>query len=315
MKNRNNIIAAFVIPLSIGLIVAFFQFILPGLVDKEKKEMTFSVSSPISLIDNNITKDLDLKINDVKTQNLYSCQVEIENTGKVPLKNTPASILYQLVDSAFIIYNTNIETFPKYEFGKITESKTKDKIRLIIELLNPNDKIILSILSNKNLKPDFYSKVEGMELVEKTNDKKENSIFSIILAIMASGISIFLLAFFQSKGYISFDINGIKINFDTLNNAKSESGLKVLFATYGKDDKIKDVASILNSKIIDNHLNIKADNLLFGDPALNVPKELKVVYSNGKEINTIRINEGDELELPNSSKKRLPNSENQITPP
>jgi hypothetical protein len=298
MKNRNNIIAVFVIPLTIGLIVAFFQLLLPTLVNNEKKELTFSISNPISLINNNITKDLNIKINDVQTQNLYSCQITIENTGKIPLKSSPTSILYQNVDSTFIIYNTNIETIPEYEFGEITVSKSKEKIRLIIELLNPHDKIILSVLSNKNIRPEFYSKVEGMELIEQTNGEKEDSIFSIVLVILVSGISMFLLVFLQSKGYISLFFNGVKINFDTLNNAKSETGLKILFATYGKYDKIKDVVPILNNKIIDNHLKVKADNLLFGDPALNIRKELKVVYSNGKEINTIRVNENDELELP-----------------
>jgi len=137
-----------------------------------------------------------------------------------------------------------------------------------------------------------------MILSEKIPDKKDESFLSILLAIFASGLSIILLAFLQSKGYISFELNGVKINFDMLNKAKSERGLKILFAAYGKGDKIKDVTSTLNKMIQENKLTVTASNKIFGDAAPNIKKELKVVYSYGKDINTIRINENEKLELP-----------------
>jgi len=280
-----------------GLIIAFFQFILPILTE-EKKELTYSVSSPISLIDDGIITNLDIKINGVNTQQIFSNQIVIENTGQIPLINTPVSIIFQNSDSSFVLYNSVIETFPKYEFGNIDIKKSKNKIRLVVELLNPDDRILLSLLTNKNSIPTFYSKIEGMVLSEHKPDKKDESILSIILAIVASGLSIILLAFSQSKGYISFDLNGVKINFDMLYNAKSESGLKILFATYGKGDKIKDVALTLNKMIQENQLRVIANNKIFGDAVPNIKKELKVVYSIGKDINTIRIKEDEILELP-----------------
>jgi len=294
---KKNFLVIFLVPLTVGIFVAIFQFLLPKLT-KEKKELTYLIHNPISIIDNSISKNIDLEINGLKTKSLYSTQIVVENTGNVPLKNIPVSVLFETEDSTFSIYNHNLETVPKIEFGKLNVNKSKNKIRLLIELFNQSDKINLNVLTNKNIRPDIYSKTEAMVLSEKKPNGEEKSSFSIIISIVASGISVLLLSFFQSKGIVSFSIGGVSINFDMLNKAKGESGLKILSATYGKNEKQKDVTSILSEKVEDNRLKIVANNKLFGDPIFGIVKELKVVYSFGKEIETVIISENEELNLP-----------------
>lgn len=298
MKNKNSWLAAFAISLIVGLIIAFIEFLLPRIIDKEKKELSFSISKPITLIDDRITKDLDIRINDEPANNLFSHQLFIKNTGKLPLKNTPSTIIFNNTDEDFFIYSINIETIPQHEFGNIYTDLASKSIRLVVELFNPSDEVHLSILTNSNKSPELFAKSEGMQLKKVLSTEKVTSPLIIIISIFASLISLTLLLVLQQKGLIKIDLAGLTVSFDELNKAKTDSGLKVLFATYGKNDKVVDVADILNKKITDNKLQVRAQNSLFGDPARNIPKELRVVYSFGNKIETTVISENGELQIP-----------------
>ncbi len=295
---KKNIVVLFLIPLSVGLIIAFFQFFLPKLT-KDRKELSYTIFDPISLIDNRITKDLDVKINNVATTSLFSSQINIENTGNTPIKDVPISIVFPDQDSSLIIYNYNIVTNPKYEFGEIGVDQSRSGLRLLAELINPKDEIYISVIINKEIKPEFFSKVEDMNLEESKPETENNIFLSIILPIIASGLSLIVLVFLQYKKIISFEIGGFKINFDMIENAKKQPGLKIINATYGKGERYLDVTRLLNSLVKDNQLNINVNNDLFGDPYIGQEKELKVIYSYGEEIETTMIYEHEDLIIPN----------------
>jgi hypothetical protein len=296
---KKNILIIFVIPLIIGIIVALFEFVLPKLT-KDKEELSYHIATPISLIDNEITNNIDITVNGKKTQYLYNIQIDIENTGNIPLKNIPISLIFQNIDTNFTIYNYNLLTEPKYEFGKIDVTKAFDNIRLIVTLINVGDKIHLSVFTNKDNLPKFYSKAENMKVLQKAEIKENKGIVSTIIGIVASLLSIIAFIIMQYKGIINFSLRsgGISINFETIEKAKKTKGLRIISASYGKDDKLIDVTEILNNLIIDNKVDILVGNKLFGDPFYGAQKELRVAYTYGSLLETKIVNENDNLTIP-----------------
>ena len=77
------------------------------------------------------------------------------------------------------------------------------------------------------------------------------------------------------------------------------TNLKIISAIYGDGSLIKDVKSILESKIEFNKLSIQVINSNMGkDPAPNRVKRLKVVYVYDNKQNEIIIEESKTLNLP-----------------
>jgi hypothetical protein len=76
--------------------------------------------------------------------------------------------------------------------------------------------------------------------------------------------------------------------------------LSIVSATYGAGRQRRDVTDRVRSMVRDGRLSMSVNNdALGGDPAPNVPKDLRVVYSEGRgREREVRVNEGQRLVLP-----------------
>jgi hypothetical protein len=86
-------------------------------------------------------------------------------------------------------------------------------------------------------------------------------------------------------------------------NPNADAGygaLNIVSATYGSGRQRRDVTDRVRSMVRDGRLSISVNNdVLGGDPAPNVPKDLRVVYSSGRgREREVRVNEGQRLVVP-----------------
>ena len=89
--------------------------------------------------------------------------------------------------------------------------------------------------------------------------------------------------------------NGGNSSVDAGNGA-----LNIVSATYGAGRQRRDVTDRIRSMVRGGRLSISVNNdALGGDPAPNVPKDLRVVYSSGRgREREVRVNEGQQLVVP-----------------
>jgi len=89
--------------------------------------------------------------------------------------------------------------------------------------------------------------------------------------------------------------NGGNSSVDAGNGA-----LNIVSATYGAGRQRRDVTDRVRSMVRGGRLSISVNNdALGGDPAPNVPKDLRVVYSSGRgREREVRVNEGQQLVVP-----------------
>lgn len=158
-----NIYKYFLIPLIVALIIAVIQFGLPYFFG-DKKELTYKIYEPITYFDKNNVGELDIVINGTESNALLSNQFLLENTGQIPLKNISVTIQFNTQDSLFKIYNYTIQTEPPLEFGNIDKKLSRTNFSINVELINPEDKILINILTNSKYESGLYSKSEGMIL-------------------------------------------------------------------------------------------------------------------------------------------------------
>lgn len=285
------------IPLIVGLIIAIIQFGLPYFFG-DKKELTYTIFEPITYFDKNSVGELNIVIDGIESNALFSNQIILENTGQIPLKNIPITIHFSAQDTLFKIYNYTIQTQPPVEFGNIEKNLRSTDLSLKVELINPKDKIFVNVLTNSKCESNVYAKSEGMILskAETQEGKKENN-FSFWLALFASVIST-IFAFFLPPKTLNA-LSDLSKVIDSLFKAKHQSGLKIVSALYGKNETYIDITERLNQLIENDKLIVKVTNELAGkDPLENIKKELKLIYSLGSKIETVVVDETQDLKLP-----------------
>lgn len=292
-----NVYKYFLIPIIVGFITALIQFFLP-FVFGEKKELTYNIYEPITYFDKNSLGDLNIVINGIKTNALFSNQFIFENTGQVPLKDIPITIHFDVQDTLFKIYNYTIQTEPQLEFGNIEKHLKQNDLSLKIELINPKERIFVIVFTNDKKESNVYAKSENMILSKaEKKDNKEEKNFSFWLVLFASVLSTLFASIITKKTINT--ISDLSKFTDSLFKAKHQSGLKIVSALYGKNDTYIDITERLNQKIENNKLNVKATNELAGkDPLQNVKKEIKIIYSIGSKIETMVVDETQDLIIP-----------------
>lgn len=287
----------FLIPVFVGIIVALIQFGLPYILG-DKKELTYKIFEPVTYFDKNSVGDLNIIINGIESNALFSNHFEFENTGQIPLNDIPITIHFSNQDTLFKIYNYTIQTVPPLEFGNIEKQLKQTDLLLKVELINPDDRIYVNILTNNKRESNVYAKSEGMILnkAEIKEDKSENN-SSFLLAFFASVLST-IIAFFLTPKTLNALIDLPKV-FDNLFKAKHQSGLKIISALYGRNDTYIDITEKLNQLVENDKLNVKVTNQLAGgDPLRNIRKELKLIYSISSKIETVVVDEMKDLIIP-----------------
>ena len=74
-------------------------------------------------------------------------------------------------------------------------------------------------------------------------------------------------------------------------------GLKIIKAKYGSGDSFVDITSELNSRVIDDKLNIVIDNSIAGDPLPGTLKKALITFSHNGKTDDIEVRESDTLKI------------------
>jgi len=201
MVQERRLIDILIIPLLIGLVIAIIQFGLPKIF-AEDKELSYTIDSPIKYIDSQEINDVEVEviINGEPVKSLYVYKIKIWNSGDLPIKDLPISLIFDDVED-FKIITTMHDTIPKYEFGYINETRGNYSIRLVFALLNPGDADTVTIISNRLSDLNLYTKSEGLSLKLSKNisPSQITDIIMPIFAILISLISIYLREFLSLR--------------------------------------------------------------------------------------------------------------------
>lgn len=156
-----------VIPLIVGSIVAFFAFLLPKFLDKNK-ELSYTINKPFQYLNkamNPRLRDVPIKVKDIPVRKLIAYAVKLWNSGDFPLKNLNVRVIFNTDNDDLEFFNITHVTKPRHEFGKLSE-KSVDNFTILFnyELLNPGDEDEIMFLTNDTADIEVYSKLEGMKL-------------------------------------------------------------------------------------------------------------------------------------------------------
>lgn len=178
-----------IIPLIIGLVVAFFQFALPIISEKDV-ELSYSIEEPKLQIDKTNMGDVKVEINDIETSILYSQSIKIWNSGKTPIKSLPIRYLVETSNQNYKIFFVSHNTNPKYEFGNITMvEETQVSKKYIYNLINPGDQFTITFLTNGKKPQNVYTKGEGLNV--KQIKPQDESQYNTRLSIFATAVAFF----------------------------------------------------------------------------------------------------------------------------
>lgn len=190
-----------IIPLIVGLIVAFVQFGLPKFFEKNT-QLSYSIEGPITYIEPKALGKSTVEVNGIPTSYLYAYKVRIWNSGDLPLRNLPIRFVFT-VEEDFKIFTVVHDTKPKYEFGGIQEqgSNAHSK-RFIYSLLNPKDEDIVTFLTNHSASLSVYAKSEGLSVkwVKPREPTLWHKVGLVFAAVIASVLAL-LMSFIRGIKY------------------------------------------------------------------------------------------------------------------
>jgi hypothetical protein len=194
---KNWWINIILVPLLIGIIIAFVQYGLPLFFEK-KTELSYSIEDPIINIDKNTVDNIDIKINNISTGTLIGQTIHVWNSGNKPIEKLPITYLFKSEDNNFAILASSHDTKPNYEFGSISLlEKTNKSRRYLYELLNPKDEFNAIFLVNDISSIELYAKQSGLNIKQESNTSKNKTIYDENLFVFF-GMMISLLASFMT---------------------------------------------------------------------------------------------------------------------
>jgi hypothetical protein len=198
-----------IIPLTVGVVVAFFTFVLPKILEKGN-ELSYSIDEPITYLDRPEVHNVKIEVNGVHTSSLFAYKVRLWNSGGVPIKHLPVRFVFKPDNTSFTIFNVSQTTKPEFEFGQITEegSDTLSK-RFVYELFNPKDEVNATFLTNGKAELLVFAKVEGLtlSLVKATQPMIWWNVLAIIIGILASILSLGLRRYNEIFNVVSETIH------------------------------------------------------------------------------------------------------------
>jgi hypothetical protein len=126
---------------------------------------------------------------------LYSYGILLKNTGNVPIKNQAVKYFFETDDKDFKILNKALKTLPQEEFGSIIlDTSTFHFARYIYSLINPDDEIYTTFLTNKQAKLEVFAKSDDLKMNPIQRSKSSPwflAISSIIGAVLALIMQLF----------------------------------------------------------------------------------------------------------------------------
>jgi hypothetical protein len=148
------------VPIVVGLVVAFFAFILPKLFEREK-QLSYSVEGPTPYINQQL-QGVTLLVNGKPAPSLFITRVRLWNSGGISLTNLPVLLVFSSQGQSQLLSLTH-QTTPPYQFGKIDDQTPDNRSkRFIYELLNPRDQDSVTLLTDQPTETTLYAKAEGL---------------------------------------------------------------------------------------------------------------------------------------------------------
>lgn len=181
------------IPLIVGLVVAFFTYVLPKWLEKGM-EISYSIDGPTSYVNQHALGNVTIQVNGVSTPRLFAYKVRLWNSGGHALKDLPVRFTFDPQNDTFQVFNVSHETNPRFEFGKIEEQGSdKHSKRFVYELLNPDDEDVVTLLTSDDSPLNLNSKAEGLR-VTKVATRQPTLWIGLIGSVLAAISSLFSLA-------------------------------------------------------------------------------------------------------------------------
>lgn len=152
------------IPLVVGIVIAIITFALPRIF-KDDLELSYTIQDPITYLDMASIGGKPIEVEGVETSRLIVHQAKIWNSGDLPIKKLPVSYIFEPTQKKFVILSVARTTKPEREFGEITPDKPQPTSRrFVYELLNVEDEVNTSFLTNAPGKMKIFAKTEGLKL-------------------------------------------------------------------------------------------------------------------------------------------------------
>lgn len=177
----------------IGICLSFLAVLIPAwfsISQNKTKSLDIKINNITPLIENGSgdLEDIVITYGGVKIDNPYSSVIEISNSGNLPIEKQD----YEKPIEITVGKNTNVikanisETIPK----GISSNVTFDKNKILVHsaLLNPEDKVVIDVLTGTG-SPAFAAsgRISGIKSVSVTgkSNKKTKIIMEVLLVISA----------------------------------------------------------------------------------------------------------------------------------
>lgn len=184
-----------------GIIIALITFGLTYYFSNKYKEISYIIEPTDVFLKNPTTNKVEITVNGIPVQEVYSHRIKIQNSGDLPIRDIPFTFSFPLDEKDkedFKIINLSYSTIPRKEFGKIEEvKKGEDAMGMKVELLNPGDEINVSIITNQKIQPAVYSKAEGVFIQQGTNS--QDTWYRIRWGILSCGGVLLLYLYWYDK--------------------------------------------------------------------------------------------------------------------
>ncbi len=181
MWYKNPTIAAILGAVVGAILTGIIGFITAWRVAKKQRTANRNVrrvecfirqASSLMSFSESIKDKIEVKIENQSISSLYLFKLDIISTGNQAVRNQP--VQFRLGEETKILSHS-IETEPKVGFGKVKTNIIDGGIDLLIDLMNPGDKVSLSVMSHNNPEGviDVYMKNEDVENAVHSFDDAE----------------------------------------------------------------------------------------------------------------------------------------------
>jgi hypothetical protein len=245
--------------------------------DQDSRALTLTVVSKTPIATNSID-GLQVTLDNQSVKNLYVSSIDLINTGSKPIQTSDfdAPIKIQVGTSAKLLRAKIENTSPKDIKPSIEFNNSELKIAPL--LLNPKDKMRISIISSEN-SPEFtpasrISGISAIEMIDNTTPSKQErkmwfrvAVAIMLLTIYAGGFILLFHDFVTSKLnlthlYVTFvSVFGGVALLSTLEEGQPIEQSKITYAMI--------VAAILTGPYYFKYAKLSGGLLkarLFGDP-------------------------------------------------
>jgi len=145
------------------------------------KELSYTIEPSEVFMKNPSTDEVKIIVNDIPVKEIFSHRIQIWNSGNLPIKDVPFDFFFPVDkqnNAEFKILNLSYSTNPKRKFGKVVEGKSDwSEMEMSVGLMNPGDMIGVRIITNQNIQPEFFSKSEGVIIVQGSNSQERAKYF------------------------------------------------------------------------------------------------------------------------------------------